>query len=554
MQVDGDLSRSLFSADPETEKARAMETVTVPLPGSDCSKTAKKPLNLCLGKLLERQAALHGNRPFVTQAESGESFTYAAFNAYVNRLAHGFFDLGIGRDDYVGIMLSNSLDFLACSYALKKIGAVEVAINSTFRGISLARMINLTGLATLITSDAYLEALGAISSDLPDLKRLIMTNGPTSAAGGFPTREVLALCDVTSSRQDNCALDVADDETAVILFTSGTTGVSKGCPIPHRSSIRAAEAMLEAFDLTTDDCVYTPYPLFHCGAAQYDILPAMMVGGRAIIRDRFSVSNFWPEVVKYGATWFMALGSVQQLLWAAPHCPEERRHNLRFMWGTPLPVDHDAFEKRFNLKLARGGGYGSTDAGCVALPMMNKAGAGRVLDRYEVATVDERDNVLPAGAIGELVIRPREPAIMASEYLGMPEATLKAWRNLWFHTGDLARLDQDGDLVWVARMSERIRVKGEMVSAYEIEEVILAHLAVEDCAVLGAPDGAGEELVHAFITLRTHAGLTLDELVAHCRPNMSRFMLPSDMTILPEMPRTPSGKPAKAELAQGFRR
>ncbi|MEH6629185.1 MAG: AMP-binding protein [Halopseudomonas aestusnigri] len=512
-------------------------------------------LRMNLGLLLERQAARFPNNTFVIQAETGDTLSYKDFNEQVNQFAHGLSDLGISSGDYVGIMLSNSLNFLVSSYALKKIGAIEVAINSTFRGVSLKRMINLTGLATLITSSGYFDVIEEIMSELPNLERFILTNDSIEtidAAVRFPTLEVFSFSNVLSGNITNCAMGTPDDETAGILFTSGTTGVSKGCAIPHRSSVRAAESMLEAFDIRESDCVYSPYPLFHCGAAQYDVLPAMMVGARAVIRERFSVSNFWQEVCKYEATWFMALGSVQQLLWAAPHCPEETQHSLRFIWGTPLPVDHDAFEARFKVKLARGGGYGSTDAGAVALPLFDKKGAGRILDRYEVAIVDDRDNPLPTGAVGELIIRPREPAIMASSYLGMPEETIKTWRNLWFHTGDLARLDDEGDLYWVARISERIRVKGEMVSAYEIEEVILSHPAVEDCAVLGAPDGTGEEIVHPFITLRNNAALSLEELRDFCTSRMSRFMIPTSITLLDEMPRTPSGKPAKAELSKRF--
>ncbi len=508
-------------------------------------------LRMNLGLLLERQAARFPDNDFIIQAETGETLTYDEFNTRVNRLSHGLKDHGIAAGEYVGIMLSNSIDFLACSYALKKIGAIEVSINSTFRGVSLKRMINLTGLTTLITSVDYLDVIEEIALELPKLDRFILTNDSQDTARSaprFPTRTMLCLNDVLDNCTSNCALDTPDDETATILFTSGTTGVSKGCAIPHRSSVRAAESMLEAFDLGESDCVYSPYPLFHCGAAQYDVLPAMMVGARAVIRQGFSLRNFWPEICKYQASWFMALGSVQQLLWAAPVCPEETQHRLRFIWGTPLPVDHDAFEARFRVKLVRGGGYGSTDAGSVALPLFHKKGAGKVLDRYEVAIVDDRDNPLPTGAIGELILRPKEPAIMASCYIGMPEETLKTWQNLWFHTGDLARLDEEGDLYWVARISERIRVKGEMVSAYEIEEVILSHPAVEDCAVLGAPDGIGEETVHPFITLRENAELKLEELQKFCTSRMSRFMIPTSMTLLEDMPRTPSGKPAKAEL------
>lgn len=512
----------------------------------------REPLRISLGQLLELKAEEFQNRPFLTEAETGKNLSFTEFNREVNRLAHGFVSLGITKDEYVGIMLVNSHEYLIASYALKKIGAIEVAINNTFKGVSLSRMLNLTKLTCMITEDKFLAALNDVAGDLLYLKQLIIHGDTYDASTYFPNYEVLSLDDVRVDDDRDCAIEIEDDQTATILFTSGTTGVSKGCAIPHRSSVRAAESMIEAFKLTKEDCVYSPYPLFHCGAAQYDVLPAMMVGARAIIRNGFSLRKFWPEVVKYKATWFMALGSVQQLLWASPVHPDELKHNLRFIWGTPLPVDHDAFEERFKVKLARGGGYGSTDAGSVALPLFDKAGAGKVLDRYEVIIANENDDPLPNGSVGELLIRPREPAIMASSYLGLPEETLKTWRNLWFHTGDLARLDDDGDLFWVARISERIRVKGEMVSAYEIEEVILSHPSVEDCAVLGAPDGIGEENIHPFITLRANCVLSLEDLQLFCKTRMSRFMLPSSMDILTEMPRTPSGKPAKADLKKLF--
>jgi crotonobetaine/carnitine-CoA ligase len=137
---------------------------------------------------------------------------------------------------------------------------------------------------------------------------------------------------------------------------------------------------------------------------------------------------------------------------------------------------------------------------------------------------------------------------MASKYIGMPEETAKAWRNSWFHTGDFAKLDDEGNLYWLARMSERIRVKGEMVSAYEIEESIFTHPSVTDCAVIGIPDGTGEEQVKAFVTLKENKTLTLEELRLFCAPIISRFMNPTSLKVLQEMPRTQTGKPAKAEL------
>lgn len=514
--------------------------------------TGREAQRISLGALLRQSAKFYGDRRFITQAETGEHLTYQEFNRLTNRVAHGLSALGIERNEYVAIMLHNSIEFLATSYALKKIGAVEAAINNTFRGVSLARMLNLTGCKTLVTSSHFVEALAAVSNETNAIERLIIVDDIISAQQTFSHKQILPFSAIVGDNDTEPQCEIRDDEIAVILFTSGTTGVSKGCAIPHRSSVRAAESMIEAFDLTENDRVYSPYPLFHVGAAQYDVLPAMMVGGQAIIRNGFSLSSFWHDVCRYGATWFMALGSVQQLLWSAPPCPEETQHNMRFFWGTPLPVDHDAFEQRFGVKVVRGGGYGSTDAGSVALPLFDKTGAGKVLDRYEVAIVDQWDDQLPVGEVGEMVIRPKEPAIMSAYYLGMPERTIKAWRNLWFHTGDLAFLDEDGDLHFVARISERIRVKGEMVSAYEIEEVILTHPAVEDCAVIGVPDGIGEERIKAFVTLRSEQMLTLPDLIAYCQPRMSCFMLPTALQILPEMPRTPTGKLAKAQLRKQY--
>ena len=510
--------------------------------------TGREGQKVNLGQLLQNSAEQHGPKAFVTQAETGECLTYAEFNQLTNHIARGLIGLGVGDKEYVAIMLPSCIQFLASSYALKKIGAIEVAVNNNIRGPSLGRMINLTKCKILITSGEYLQQLSEVAEDLDYLEQIIMTDDHRPAKKLFPSLEILPWQSILGESSSNLSCQASDDETAVILFTSGTTGVSKGCDIPHRSSVRAAESMIEAFNLTEKDCVYTPYPLYHVGATQYDILPAMMVGGQAIMRQGFSLSNFWSDICRYKATWFMSMGSVQQLLWSAAPCTEETQHNLRFIWGTPLSVNHDDFEARFHLKLVRGTGYGSTEAGAVALPLFDKSGAGKVLDRYKVAVVDEDDNELPVGEPGELVIRPLEPAIMASKYIGMPEETANAWRNSWFYTADLAKLDEEGNLYWLARLSERIRVKGEMVSAYEIEEGIFTHPAVIDCAVIGIPDGTGEEQVKAFVTLKENKTLALEELRLFCAPIMSRFMNPTALEVLKEMPHTQTGKPAKAEL------
>ena len=290
-------------------------------------------------------------------------------------------------------------------------------------------------------------------------------------AARFPALDIIRFDDFLSDRDDHIESAARDTDTAVVMFTSGTVGVSKGCLLSHRYAVRTAENMIGTFRITADDAAYMPYPLSHIGPAFHDILPTLMTGGRVVVRDGFSLSNFWPEMVRFGVTWFMCPRSVQQLLYAAPPCPEERRHRVTRCWATPAPEKE--FDARFGLHLVPGG-YGSTDAGWVVVPQWAHPG-GIVLPHYEVAIVDENDGLLPANHDGEMVIRPREPGVMADGYFGMPDKTLEARRNLWFHTGDIGRLDDEGRFCFRCHMAERIWVRGEMVSGFEVEEGALSH-------------------------------------------------------------------------------
>ena len=505
-----------------------------------------------LGELFHQLAGRYGDRPCITVAPSGETVTYNELERRINRLGHGFQgrfpDMAGG---YVGIMLENSLAYLDMSYALKKTGHVEVSINRAFRGPALARMVNLTRCRVLLTSAAHFGALADIRGELQHLQTLLVAGdaaGTAEAEDIFDGLEIVPLAELYAERDDHIASTAADTDTASILFTSGTTGVSKGCLLSHRYAVRTAENMIGPFRLTADDVNYTPYPLSHIGPAYYDILPSLMVGGRAVLRDGFSLSAFWPEVARFGVTWFMCLGSVQQLLYSAPPCPEERAHKVTRCWSTPAPVPKEAFDERFGLHLIPGGGYGSTDAGWVVVPQWDHPG-GIVLPHYEVAVVDEHDDPVAPGRDGEMVIRPLEPGVMADGYFGMPEETLKTRRNLWFHTGDIGRFDEEGYFYFRHRKAERIRVRGEMVSAFEVEEGALGHPAVEDAAAVAMPAEAGEEDVRLFVTLKPGRDADEESIREHCRGVMAKFMVPKVVTVIDDMPRTPTGKPEKGKLA-----
>ena len=509
-------------------------------------------LRITLGELLHACAQRFGERPFITMAPSGQTVSYGEMERLTNRLGHGLlshFGPGLGPGlGHVAIMLENSLAYLAMSYALKKLNAVEVSINRAFRGPALSRMINLTHCAVMLTSEAHFDALEEVLPELPHLRTLIVTDALDAARRRFPALTILAYEVLLSDQEAHIPSSAPDTAPAVIMFTSGTTGVSKGCLLSHRCAVRTAENMIAPFRLTSEDVNYTPYPLSHPGPAFYDILPMMLVGGRVVLRDGFSLARFWPEVAEFGATWFMCLGSVQQLLYAAPPCPEERQHKVTRCWATPAPVPKADFDARFGLHLIPGGGYGSTDAGWVVVPQWDHPG-GLVLPHYELAIVDDNDEPLPPGQDGEIVIRPREPGVMSDEYVGMPDKTMESRRNLWFHTGDIGRLDAAGHFYFRYRKAERIRVRGEMVSGYEVEEGALSHPLIEDAAAVAMPAPLGEEDIRLFVTLKPGALLTPEEIRQHCAGRMAKFMVPAVVTILQDMPRTPTGKPEKGKLA-----
>lgn len=507
------------------------------------------PLRVTLGDLLHESASKYADRPFLTIAETGLTLSYHEFETLTNRFAHGLIGHFHDSLSYVAILAENGVEYLAASYALKKVNAIEVSINDAMRGAPLARMIDQTEARVLITSGVHLAALNQIRDDIGHLRTLIMIDAMDKAQDLFPELEIIGFDDVLSDQNNHIVSPARDTDIATILFTSGTTGVSKGCMLSHRYAVRTAENMIEPYRLTQEDCVYSPFPLSHIGAAYYDILPMMMIGGRVILRKRFSVSCFWFEVKKYDVTWFMMLGSVQQLLWAHPPCPEETEHKVTRCWGTPVPVPKKEFDARFKLNLIPGGGYGSTDAGWVVVPQWDHPG-GIVLPHFEVAIVDDNGDPLPPDTPGELVVRPLEPGVMSDGYFGMPERTLESRRNLWFHTGDVARLDAAGLFYFMHRVSDRLRVKGEMVSAYEVEEGVLTHPLVKDCAATGVPGEMGEEDIKLFVVQKPGAELTVEDLRRYCAGCMAKFMVPKYIAFLDDIPRTPTGKPEKSKLAQ----
>jgi crotonobetaine/carnitine-CoA ligase len=504
-----------------------------------------------LGSLLEERAREDGERPFLVMAD-GVRLGFAEFNERVNQVAHGLEGIGVGRGDRVAIMLPNSLEFLLASYALKKVAAVEVAINTEFRGAGLAHTLNLTGAELLISSRELLEPLGAVRGELEHIRRVALCGGAADGERHLPGLDIDDFAALVSNRGDDPGHEIADTELASVLFTSGTTGRSKGCMLSHRYAVRTGEVIADRLGLRADDCLYCPFPLYHVDAAFLTVVPALVLGARAAIGRRFSASGFWDEVREFEATVFDFMGATLTILWKQDRREDDADNPVRLAWGVPMPRWREEFEERFGLRLAHA--YGLTDGGMPAWEDVDGGepfgSCGKPTHPYEVRIHDENDDEVPRGEVGEIVIRGLEPDVVMKGYWGMPEATVETFRNFWLHTGDLGRMDADGHLYFEGRIKDAIRRRGENISAQEIEEVLQEHPAVQEGVAVGVPSELTEEDVKAFIVLRPGESLEADELREFCRERMAKFMVPEYIEFVDEIPKTPTGKPAKYKLLE----
>lgn len=493
---------------------------------------------------LRSAAAQAPGRPFI-RMRTGE-WTYGEIDRQSDQVAAGLHAQGVRQGHNVSLMLPNCIEFALAWFALAKLGAVCAPLNTSFRGQTLAHAIDLVESRLLIVHAAFLPQLAEVRAGLATVQKLVVV-------GDACDPSALSWTELTCPQERTPEFPAcAFSSLCLLLYTSGTTGRSKAAMISHRFVLRHAQGVIDGLGLRPDDVLYCPYPMFHLDAAVMTIAPALLLRGVAAIGERFSVSRYWDEVRTLQATVFDFMGATLTMLWKQPPSPTDRNHSARLGWGVPLPEWAQEFEARFGCRLVEL--YGSTEVGGIIYTPQDaprrKGSCGKPLGPWEVRLLDDDGFEVAVGTPGELVVRPSEPSVLMDGYWGMPQATLEAFRNQWFHTGDVLTQDADGWLYFVGRRKDFVRRRGENISAAEVEMEIELHPDVLECAVVGVPSELTEEEVMACVVLRQGSSLSPRALTDWCAARMAAFMVPRYVRLLPGLPKTPTDKVEKFRLRE----
>lgn len=500
-----------------------------------------------VGKILEDQANQLGDKPFLLFED--QVISYRVMLDRVRRCAAGFWARGIRKGDKVAVLAGNRPEFLDAVYGILSIGAVEVPINTAYKGELLSYIIDHSEATSIVVEAEFLPRLLEVVPSIPRVRRLWVIDGNGDGLRGLPwPAESFARMGV--GREEAPAIEVTPYDLSGIVYTSGTTGPSKGVMCTHHYFYNFAAGWSRATRLTPDDIYYTCLPYFHFAAQVGTTYTSLVTGATVVMGRRFSAGDFWHSMRRYGVTGATLLGSLCHLLYKEPPSPADRDHRVRFFWTAPAPAAvFEQFEHRFGVRLLEG--YGMTETN---IPLHSPyderrpGSCGKPWGAFDVEIVDENDWPVSAGVIGEIVTRPRLPSIMMAGYYRMSEKTVEAWRNLWFHTGDRGRRDEDGFFYFVDRAKDCIRRRGENISSYEIERVIDEHSAVLESAAIGVPSPLGEDDVKVVIVLKPGLTLAPAEVLAYCAGRMAHFMVPKYIEFVPELPKTPNGKVQKQKL------
>lgn len=515
-----------------------------------------------LPAVLRHRARTHGGRTFLDVPFQDVTMTYAQTLDAAERVGGALLAGGCVPGDRVLIMAGNGVEYLLTWFGTAVAGLVEVPINTAYRGTFLDHQVRTVDARAAVVDPEFVEhfldleparaikafyvtgADDAAAQAVAALRAAGWSAEPFAALTGAPRPEALPAVDASS--------------LAAVLFTSGTTGLSKGVMMPHAHMYFFADECVSLTRLTDADVYMSVGPLFHGNAQFLAAYPAMVVGARFVLQRRFSASRWADQLRASGATVTNFVGVMMDFVHKQPRRADDADNRLRCLYAVPLATSvAPDFRERFGIE-AFVENFGLTE---IAMPILTPYGeerpagaAGLLVDEYfDVRLVDpQTDEEVPVGQVGELVVRAHLPFTMTTGYYGMPERTVEAQRNLWFHTGDGLRRDEQGWYYFVDRLKDALRRRGENISSFEVEQPILAHPDIAECAVIGVPADAeaGEDELMVVIVARAGARLTAEDVWAWCEPRLPAFAMPRYVRFVDALPLTPSGKVRKAVLGE----
>lgn len=502
-----------------------------------------RPADRTFATMLQRQSQKYGRADLFACGDV--RLTFDGVREVAARYAGRLKEAGIEQGDRVAIMASNRPEFMKAFVACGWSGAISVPINVASRGYQLQHILSNSGARLLIIETEALAALYELDFKALAVETIWVIGGKEDA---FPSQGPRAVMFPDGGEAIEPAT-VQPHDPLTILYTSGTTGLSKGVICPHAQFFWWAYYTGTQLGIVEQDVLHTPLPLFHTNAINC-FFQALLFGATQVVEPRFSVSNFWRAMTASGATVTYLLGAMVPMLLSREPGEEERGHAIRVALSPGVPASAaEEFTARTGIVLLEG--YGATESNAVIgadAATVRHGWAGKLREGFEAQIVDEFDNPLPDGEAGELILRAKEPFSMALGYFGMPEKTLESWRNLWLHTGDRMVRDADGYFRFIDRMKDSIRRRGENISSYEVEQVLIAHPDVEMVAVFPVASDLAEDEVMATIVPARGAHLTGEALVRHCEGKMSYFAVPRYFDFVDSLPRTENGKVQKFKL------
>jgi crotonobetaine/carnitine-CoA ligase len=497
-----------------------------------------------LPAVLDQRAHATPDAPFVTCA--GEQLTYSQAMLRAERAAAALATLGIAKGDKVALMLPNCLEFLDLWFGSALLGAALVPVNLGLKGEGLRYIVQHSD-ARVVIVDASVRAAfeAAVATGVAAGRRYL--RGAAGGEGWGALDELL-----TGGHPPPPRAAVAPGDLASVLYTSGTTGLPKGVMNGHNAYPAAAFEFTQGHvQVREDDSFYTSLPLFHVNAQMLTVVGSLVSGRPMVLAPRFSASGFFDDMRRHGATVFNYIGAMLTMLAKQPERPEDALGPARLAVGGAAPAElWQTFERRFGLQILEIYGLTETATFCLGSPptdiRVGKLGLPVGWAQVRVVRPDETD--AGPGEAGELIIRSTRPDVLFQGYYKNPKATADAMAGGWFHSGDRGRRDADGYFVFLDRLKDSIRRRGENISSYEVERVVNSHPLVAESAAVGVPSELGEEEVLIVVVASGAGGPDSEELTAYCAERMAAFMVPRYVRFVDALPKTATERVQKFTL------